>query len=95
MSNNINEVSWRMEELWQGCILASIAHAIMVAHYPELSNEHSWDGINYNIQDVFMFLDNSSKIDIKKVADSNLDSQGTKKLGEILIEKNLDRKSVV
>ncbi|SFB38166.1 hypothetical protein [Clostridium frigidicarnis] len=51
MSNNINEVSWKMEQLWQGCISASIAHAIMVAHYPELSNEHSWDGINYNIQD--------------------------------------------
>lgn len=51
MSNNVNEISWKMEQLWQGCILASIAHAIMVAHYPELSNEHSWDGINYNIQD--------------------------------------------
>lgn len=51
MYNNINEVSWKKEQLWQGCILASIAHAIMVAHYPELSNEHSWDGINYNIQD--------------------------------------------
>lgn len=51
MANNINEVSWKMEQLWKGCILASIAHAIMVAHYPELSNEHSWDGINYNIQD--------------------------------------------
>lgn len=51
MSNNINKVSWNKEQLWQGCILASIAHAIMVAYYPELSNEHSWDGINYNIQD--------------------------------------------
>ena len=51
MCTNINKLSWKMEQLWQGCILASIAHAIMVAHYPELSNEHSWDGINYNIQD--------------------------------------------
>lgn len=51
MSNNINEISWKKEKLWQGCILASIAHAIMVAHYPEVSNEHSWDGVNYNIQD--------------------------------------------
>ena len=32
-------------------MLASIAHAIMVAHYPKISNEHSWDGINYNVQD--------------------------------------------
>ncbi|MEK4425936.1 hypothetical protein [Solibacillus sp. FSL K6-1523] len=37
--------------LWSGCILASIAHAIMVAHYPELSYEHSWDEDNYSIVD--------------------------------------------
>ncbi|MED4531253.1 hypothetical protein [Metabacillus fastidiosus] len=37
--------------LWNGCMLASIAHAIMVAHYPELSYEHSWDGINYSVVD--------------------------------------------
>jgi hypothetical protein len=51
MSNNINEISWKREQLWRGCLVASIAHAIMVAHYPELSNEHSWDGMNYSIQD--------------------------------------------
>lgn len=38
-------------ELWRGCILASIANAIMASHYPEISYEHSWDGFNYNIQD--------------------------------------------
>lgn len=37
--------------LWNGCILASVAHAIMVAHYPELSYEHSWDNGNYNVLD--------------------------------------------
>ncbi|MFF2157689.1 hypothetical protein ACFVVQ_20565 [Paenibacillus chitinolyticus] len=37
--------------LFSGCILASIAHAIMVAHYPELSYEHSWDGENYSVVD--------------------------------------------
>lgn len=37
--------------LWSGCILASVAHAIMVAHYPELSYEHSWDGDNYSVID--------------------------------------------
>ena len=42
-----------------------------------------------DIQDVFMFLDNSSKIEVKKVADSNQDSPAPKRLGEILIEKNL------
>lgn len=51
MFDNFNKIDWQIEKLKQGCILASIAHAIMVAHYPDLSNEHSWDGINYNIQD--------------------------------------------
>lgn len=51
MLNNINEIKWRKEQLWEGCLLASIAHAIMVAHYPEQANEHSWDGMNYSIQD--------------------------------------------
>jgi len=37
--------------LWNGCMLASIAHAIMVAHDPELAYEHSWDGQNYNVVD--------------------------------------------
>ena len=50
MSNKLYELKWTKEQLWKGCILASIAHAIMVAHYPDLSNEHSWDGINYNVQ---------------------------------------------
>ncbi|MFC4812915.1 hypothetical protein [Paenibacillus sp. GCM10023250] len=45
------EIIWTREQLWKGCILASIAHAIMVAHYPEISHEHSWDGINYSVQD--------------------------------------------
>ncbi|MDP7978548.1 hypothetical protein [Bacillus multifaciens] len=38
-------------DLWKGCILKSIAHAINVAHYPDFSYESSWDGFNYNIQD--------------------------------------------
>ena len=42
-----------------------------------------------DIQDVFMFLDNSSKVEVKKVADSNQDSHAPKRLGEILVEKNL------
>lgn len=51
MSNNIIELEWTREVLWKGCMLASLAHAIMVAHYPDLSNEHSWDGMNYSVQD--------------------------------------------
>ncbi|UHA74904.1 hypothetical protein [Paenibacillus sp. 481] len=51
MSNKVYKLEWGKEELWKGCILASLAHAIMVAHYPDLSNEHSWDGLNYSVQD--------------------------------------------
>lgn len=51
MENNINEIKWKKEHLKKGCLLASLARTIMVAHYPELANEHSWDGMNYNIQD--------------------------------------------
>ncbi len=37
--------------IWKNCIVASIAHAIMVPHFPYLAHEHSWDGPNYQIQD--------------------------------------------
>ncbi|MBT2701221.1 hypothetical protein J7E79_28490 [Bacillus sp. ISL-40] len=47
----MKRLNWDREQLWEGCILASIAHAIMVAHYPEFSHEQSWDDINYNVQD--------------------------------------------
>lgn len=38
-------------QLWQGCILASVAHAVMVRKFPELNFEHSWDGFNYSMND--------------------------------------------
>lgn len=38
-------------QLWEGCILATVAHAIFIAQHPELAHEQSWDGLNYNIQD--------------------------------------------
>lgn len=37
-------------ELYKGCLIASIAHAIMTNVYPDLSYEQSWDGVNYSIQ---------------------------------------------
>lgn len=37
--------------IWPGAILGSIAHAIFVCRYPDLSHEQSWDGSNYNVQD--------------------------------------------
>lgn len=38
-------------KLYQGCLLAAIVHAVAVGEYPELNYEHSWDGINYNMND--------------------------------------------
>ena len=55
----------------------------------------SWDIIltttktENDIQDVFMFLDSASKISIKKLSDFSQENPQQKKLGEILIEKNL------
>lgn len=40
------------EILYKRCILASIAHAIMVGKYDMLASEQSWDGANYNFQDM-------------------------------------------
>lgn len=37
-------------DLYRGCLIASISHAIMTNVYPELSYEQSWDGVNYSIQ---------------------------------------------
>ncbi len=37
-------------DIYIGCLIASISHAIMTNVYPELSYEQSWDGANYSIQ---------------------------------------------
>ncbi|MCA9007559.1 MAG: hypothetical protein KDA70_19965 [Planctomycetaceae bacterium] len=37
--------------LWPGAILGSIAHALIVARYPDLAHEQSWDENNYCVQD--------------------------------------------
>ncbi|MFC3746072.1 hypothetical protein [Paenibacillus sp. GCM10012306] len=51
MSEQFIELNWHNDQLWRGCTFAAIAHAIMVAHFPKSSNEHSWDGMNYSVQD--------------------------------------------
>ena len=38
------------KQLFSGCLLASVAHAITTNEYPELSYEQSWDGDNYSRQ---------------------------------------------
>lgn len=35
------------QKLYNGCIFMAVAHAVTVGEYPELNYEHSWDGINY------------------------------------------------
>ncbi len=39
------------QSIWSGAVLGSIAHAIFVCRHPLFSNEQSWDGTNYNVQD--------------------------------------------
>lgn len=35
------------QKLYEGCLLAALVHAVTVGEYPEFNYEHSWDGINY------------------------------------------------
>ena len=39
------------KQLYEGCIQAAVTHAVAVGMYPELNCEHSWDGINYCMND--------------------------------------------
>ena len=50
-SANINQIAIDPKGLYEGCLLAAIAHAVTVGEYPELNYEHSWDGINYSMND--------------------------------------------
>jgi hypothetical protein len=49
----MEKLNWNMKDLWERCILRSIAHAINVAHDPSSSYENSWDGFNYCVQDLW------------------------------------------
>ena len=37
-------------DIFRGCLISSIMHAIKVNEYPELSYEQSWDGDNFSMQ---------------------------------------------
>lgn len=37
-------------DIFDGCLLGSIAHAVFTARAPHLSHEQSWEGRNYNVQ---------------------------------------------
>ncbi len=41
------EISINPKQLYEGCIQAAVTHAVAVGMYPDLNYEHSWDGINY------------------------------------------------
>lgn len=43
------KIDVKPKQLYEGCIQAAIAHAVAVGNYPELNYEHSWDGMNYCI----------------------------------------------
>lgn len=45
------EINVNPKRLYEGCIFAAIAHAVAVGKFPELNYEHSWDGINYCMND--------------------------------------------
>jgi hypothetical protein len=47
--NNMTRLPYTVFDLFEGCLFASITHAIMTARYPALSYEQSWDGFNYSI----------------------------------------------
>ena len=52
-SMSIQDNLWppKRSQLWQGSLLATIAHSLYVVADPELSYELSWDGPNYSRQD--------------------------------------------
>jgi hypothetical protein len=50
MTNNIGAFP-KIDTLWGGAILATLAHSIWVAQQPDFANEQSWDGFNYSVQD--------------------------------------------
>jgi hypothetical protein len=57
-----------VSQLWQGCILGTIAHAIWLVQEPDFAYEQSWDGSNYSVQDgegcrgSITFQDNNAKV---------------------------------
>ena len=44
---NLQKIKINPQKLYHGCIFMAVAHAVTVGEYPELNYEHSWDNINY------------------------------------------------
>lgn len=49
--HQVSDSGWKSQAVWEGCMLASIAHAIFVANNLDFAYEHSWDGNNYSTND--------------------------------------------
>lgn len=49
MSSANNDFPER-RRVYEGALLGSIVHAVMMGQYPDLSNEQSWDDDNYSVQ---------------------------------------------
>lgn len=47
----MKQYKFNKDDLYDGCLMASIVHAIMMLRFPEMSYEHSWDGYNYSMND--------------------------------------------
>lgn len=43
----MHKIAINPQTLYEGCILATLAHGVAVGEYPECSDEHLWQGINY------------------------------------------------
>lgn len=43
----------RSFDLLNGCVVASLAHALAMSKYPDFSYEQSWDGYNYSFKQLF------------------------------------------
>ncbi len=50
-ANAQGKITPSVKELWQGAILATIAHALFITASPDLAYELSWEGLNYSRQD--------------------------------------------
>jgi hypothetical protein len=46
----LNKLPIDAETLKKGCLIASVAHAISLARFPDFAHEQSWDSYNYSVQ---------------------------------------------
>ena len=75
------------DNIYRGCLIASIAHAIMTNVYPDLCYEQSWDNKNYSIQDIAGMrgtISFSNEICVGAIRNENVSPINQTKLNQIL-----------